>query len=330
MRVWIPMLLVSLHLFPVLVSASSLEEASDLFRRQEYEQARVGFEALAAEDASNPEAQYYLGRLDLIDNNLDGALKHFERAIDLGPERSDYHLWYAKTLMRRMPTNGLVGKMRDGMKMMKAMSRAVEVDPENLEARMTRFRVLARSHRHGPIGEGDVLAEIHAICERDSAMGHLAWGEFHEIMERYEDADPAYRKARAMKPEDETIALSYAGFLRDVGRFQEAVAIYEDLLASDAGHRRAGFGLGLTLLLADEHPERAPGVLARANGRPSPDGLPTDAMLHWTLGVTYARLGDDGRAREEWKTAERLDRGIGKIVEASPALSKIESSIESR
>ncbi len=65
--------------------------AKEAFNAKNYQEAK----ALFNQSSSTAESQYYLGRIALIEKNLDQAEEHLKKAISVMPENSDYHYWFA-------------------------------------------------------------------------------------------------------------------------------------------------------------------------------------------------------------------------------------------
>lgn len=115
--------------------------------------------------------------------------------------------------------------------------------------------------------------------------------------------------------------------LHKAGRYEEAFARWDALLAPRPDEPRALAGFGLTADLSGQRlaeGEAALRTFLRASGvtpSSSADGeSPTPAKVHYRLGNLLRRRGDLAPARAEYETARRLGP---KLTEARDALAAL-------
>ena len=86
----------ALALDPHLTVRARFPLAVTLFALQEHAEARKQFEAVLKETGNDPNVNYYLGRLDLADNNVDSAIHNLTIAASKPPfPDTDYYLGFA-------------------------------------------------------------------------------------------------------------------------------------------------------------------------------------------------------------------------------------------
>jgi Flp pilus assembly protein TadD len=86
----------ALALDPTLVVRARFPLAVALFSVQEREQARQEFEKVRAQTGDDPNIAYYLGRLDMMEGNIDSAIKNLTLAATDPPfPDTAYYLGYA-------------------------------------------------------------------------------------------------------------------------------------------------------------------------------------------------------------------------------------------
>lgn len=102
-------------------------------------------------------------------------------------------------------------------------------------------------------------------------------------------------------PDDVVLRYDRARCIQALGRAQDALLAYRDVLARDPGHVRAMNAFGLLLLEAGEQAD-AETVFAEAATR-----HPRDAESHANLAFTRARRGDLPSARAHYENALRLE-----------------------
>ncbi|WP_162136615.1 tetratricopeptide repeat protein [Oceaniovalibus guishaninsula] len=145
---------------------------------------------------------------------------------------------------------------------------------------------------------------------------------------RPDEAEAVLDAAIAAQPESRLLRLFKAGELERDGRFDDAIAIYEDLYAQNSGDVVVANNLASMLSThrqTDESLARATAVARRLRGtdvppfqdtygwiayrdgrfdealdylEPAAAGLPQDPLVQYHLGMTYAALGRDAEAAE--------------------------------
>ena len=105
----------ALALDPTLVVRARFPLAVALFSVQEREQARQEFEKVRAETGDDPNTAYYLGRLDLMEGNLDSAIKNLTLAATDHPSRTRPTIWDMPTSRKAtmlLPSGGCARPQR--------------------------------------------------------------------------------------------------------------------------------------------------------------------------------------------------------------------------
>jgi tetratricopeptide (TPR) repeat protein len=322
-----------LILIPILsgyteTSGSQLDHAVELFETQQYVAARGALQDIYDEENPDGKTAYYLGRLALIDNDREAAVRYLEIAADLEPDRSEYHQWLATAIMRKMPYVGFFGKIRSGPKMMKELERAIEIDSTNVDARMMLFSIMVHSYGKAPVSRDAVISMSQHIAAIDTVMGHVAGAMIHHhIDEDLAEADTEYQAALGRISDKPSVIRFYASFLNQTGQHLKAAELLGVYLEEEPGDPDALFSLGVTLVLAGQDLEHAREHFQRCLALPSADGMPSKSMVHWSLGVTYHLMGRDDKAHGQWAVAEGLDKDIEKILKASPELRLMQATI---
>ncbi len=142
----------------------------------------------------------------------DEAIKAFREAVRLQPNSAAAHLWLARALGRKAEKANplraafLVGDVR------KAFERAVELDPNYLEARsdLLEFYLEAPAMFGGGIDKARRQAE--AIERLNKAEGHSARARIAQKEKRYDEAEREYRAAIESNPK-------HPGYRRDLESF---------------------------------------------------------------------------------------------------------------
>src|SRR5437868_1854190 len=94
-------LVVLLSFVHVGLSAQSAPRGIQLFDAGDWAGARAEFTATVQRNDRDARAHYYLGRIAMLDDDIDAAAAQFDRAVSLDQNVSDYHLWYATALAQQ-------------------------------------------------------------------------------------------------------------------------------------------------------------------------------------------------------------------------------------
>ena len=320
---------VSLAATPAFPSEDDLAEVRDLFDQQHYLEARRALEDLSGEIAEAGEALYYGGRLDLIDGDYDRAVKSLEHAVKAEPNRSDYHYWLGVAMMRKMPYRSSLGRMMSGMKMVKELRKAVELDPGNLMARMTLFQILARSYDMGGSQKQDLIEQVKAIAEIDSVMGHVARGTFYQLVERdLGSAGAEFETGFGLGPRNRAAVVSYADYLWASDRRDEAIAILTSFIEEVPEDKPARFNLGVKTVLLGRDYAAAERIFEDCLSLKSDTGMPSEPMVRWCLGLACHLRGKYDRAEEEWSAVYRIDKDFDDILKKTPDLAELDAILK--
>ena len=200
-------------------AVSPADPARELYQRTDYEAALKLLRPLPEKDA----ATYHLiGMCYYMQGDPKKAGDFFEKAVELRPGESDYHLWLGRAFGRRAETSsfltapGYAGKARD------SFARAVQLDPRNMEAMSDLFEYYLEAP--GFLGGGlDRAAKLAAhMAEVNPAEGHWAQARLAEKRKQDRTAEEQLRRAIDLAPRQAGRVLDLAKLLAKAGRFQES------------------------------------------------------------------------------------------------------------
>jgi tetratricopeptide (TPR) repeat protein len=260
--------------------AEALFESGDLDRS-----ARL-FEALRKEPASEPAAEFGLGRIDAAGSRHDVAVTHLQRAITLFPEWGAAH--YALALSYRAlgrrdeaqralerhaqygarwpgqvdPVRDTVMALRDdaqtslqrGLKLAEAGDLAGAIAAH--EAALARDPSIAQAHANLISLYGNTRnwtkAEEHyravVALGFNLADAHYDYGVLLALQEKWDLAADAYRQAIAVNPQHARALNNLGQVLERQRQFEAAAAEYRHAVESQPAFRLARFNLGRMLI----------------------------------------------------------------------------------
>lgn len=234
----------ALRLDPKLVMRARFPLAVSLFELKESAEARREFEAVRGEIGDHPNVSYYLGRLDLMDQNFEGAIRNLNQAIAKPPfPDTAYYLglayfkhgdWTAaeKWLKQAAEINprdsvaqyqlGLVyrnqGREQEARK---AVALSAELRRQNADDSQLRSEC-ARKLDAGP------RSEARAVCDRlydpDNAEKLTALGTIYGQHGDLEAALKPLQRAAELAPQSPQMQYNLAFTYFRLNRFEEARA----------------------------------------------------------------------------------------------------------
>lgn len=265
-----------------LIHAASFDEAQALYRTKRYAEARDAFEQVAAAEPNNAAAAYHLGQLALMRNAEAEAIKWLEKATALAPQSASYYQALGDAYGLAAQKAGLFSKPGLARKCRLAYERAVELEPENVDARYALFTFLRQAPAIAGGGLDKARAQAQEIRKRDMVRGTIALVELSVIEKKFDEAFDALAALRRSHPEAWDAAYQ-------VGR-----------TAAMSGQRLDDGETALKEYLAHT---------------PDDDQAPLWAA-HWRLGQILEKKGDPTGARAEYQAALRLNPTQPQLLEA--------------
>ena len=285
-----------------------LASGIESFKAGRFTQAKTIFEEILRADPEDDQALFYLGRLDLVEDDYSSAVQHFEEALKVNPENSDYHLWLGRALGERLTYVGMFKKIKLSMKMKKEFEKAVELDSTSIPAHFQMFYLYLHSPAMAGGGVEKAKKEAEVIQGLDEVEGHLALAAIYDKAGEREKAREEYRAALGLKPGGIEVMYNYGIFLQGHKEYDEAVQYFLKILELDPQNYNAHYQIGKTHILAEKGLTEAKYHLQKCLTLKSADHpSPSRAAVHWRLGQAYYLLDQPQRARQEWEESLRLE-----------------------
>lgn len=301
----------------ILVAASTgagelelaLAAAPELFQRGDCGRINLLLERWISGPDRDGRALYWIGRCDLDRRQPSKAKRSLELAVELAPSVSDYHLWLARALSDEAQGGNPVLWLVSLPKIRSGIERAIELDPNNVEARMdrVRFKVLVPSLLGGDHNEA--LREAEAIARIDPVRGSFARGYVHYRAKRYRLAETQFHAA-ARDAATWSEPLLWLGYLyQETRQYEKAFATLETLRKQDP-RSTASYEIARTAVFSGERLERGQECAREALERHPRRGEPSLASAHYVLGRLHEARGSRAEARKQFEAALRLDPGL--------------------
>ena len=200
-------------------AASPADQARELYQRTDYEAALKILRPLPQKDA----AEYHLiGMCYYMQGDPKKAGDFFEKALELRPGESDYHLWLGRAFGRRAETSSFLTAPGYAAKARDSFEKAVHLDPRNMEAISDLFEYYLEAP--GFLGGGlDRASKLAAhMAEVNPAEGHWAQSRLAEKRKQDRTAEEQLRRAIDLAPRQAGRVIDLAKLLAKTGRYQES------------------------------------------------------------------------------------------------------------
>jgi tetratricopeptide (TPR) repeat protein len=282
----------------------AVDPGVQMFEDGKFEEARTYYEGVLARDTTDVDAMLYLGRIDLNQQDYDGAIDWMERALEIAPDSSNVHYWAATAYVAKLQNEQaymLIDKVRTHIE------KAVELNPANVDARMflAGFYMQAPPMVGGSMDKAREQAQL--ILEYDEFRGRMFMAELHKHEKKFDEAAAAYEAASRADPTSAAPYYSLGMMYQANEAYEDAFAAFEKAVEVDPGATHALYQIGRTGAMSETNLDRAIECLQMYLQNKPARGAPTWANAHWRLGMLYDIKGDKAAARKEFEAALALD-----------------------
>jgi tetratricopeptide (TPR) repeat protein len=265
-----------------LSAETPFESAVALFEEKNYPAAADAFLAISNADPTNAAAHFYLGMLANKRGENSEAIQRLERAVQLAPEKSEYYTELAGAYGNEAQGANVLASLTWARKCVAALTKAVELDPDNLTAR----NGLISFYREAPpIAGGGIekaYIQAHEIRKRDLSMGSAILGQLY----------------------------------LDARKYTEAFEVYEAVLAVEPDNYQALYLIGRTASETGENIARGEQALRRCLELPPGPGEQGRAAVEWRLGKLAEKRGDLPAARAAYEASLRSHPGFQQAADS--------------
>lgn len=245
---------------------------------------------------------YEAGRAHMRTGNADRAERSFERAVEKEPRNGLYHLWLGNAVGMQASNASVVRQPFLARRIKAEFERAVQLDPELLDARdgLIQFYLLAPAVMGGDIGKA--REQQREIARRNPVRGHIAAANIAWRGRDTVATERSLRAASAAAPDSLAPAAALAGRLLNWKRNSAAFAVWDSYLARQPQSIGGRYQFARVAAVTGE---RLPDGERYLRAILAVEEWPDD---NWSPGkaAAYARLGDilrHQRRRDESRAA---------------------------
>lgn len=299
-----------------------IQTAQRDFELGNYPAAIKALQAATAQNVSNAEAFFWLGRSYYELRDFDNAIVHAEKAVFLDNKNSLYHQWLARAY------GGKADRERSfflAKKVKKELAEAVRLSPSNIEARadLEDFCMSAPWIVGG--NKDEAREQVDAIAALDLIAGHVARGNFDlQALKRADLAESEFQQVVDAQPK------RIEPYLEAIAFFQKENKLPEMEAAIQAGGRvrqndpRLAYFQAVQWILSSAEPVRAEEYLkSYLASTPERSDWPSHAAAREWLGRLYESQGKRVEAVEQYRAALQIEPGRKEVV---ARLEKIEKA----
>ncbi|UCH65448.1 MAG: tetratricopeptide repeat protein [Ignavibacterium sp.] len=206
--------------------SEKIENGINLFNQEKNNEAKEIFETILKESDDIAEAHYYLSRCQFRLGDLDVAIEHGEKAVELDDENAEFHfvlgMMYAEDARDASIFSApfIAGNIKE------QFQRTIELDPDHLQGRIG----LAQFYLQAPgISGGDVdkaLEQAQIVLTMDEMQGRFLLSRIYIEKEEFNKAEAELKILEDMygeEPEFYYFYNNYGYFLLNQGRVDEAI-----------------------------------------------------------------------------------------------------------
>jgi tetratricopeptide (TPR) repeat protein len=304
---------VFLSLLVCLVGVAYAASPKELLASGHADEAIQTLQQQIARSASDAEAQNLLCRAYFMIEEWDRGIAACERARNLDPQRSLYHLWLGRIYGEKADRAGFLSAAGLVKKVRTSFERAVELDPKSWEARtdLAEFFIDAPSIVGG--GKDKARAQADALMSINPSMAHWVAARIAEKNKDIAEAEREYRAAIAVSHSGSRAWFDLANCMRHANRFDEMETALHNLESGPVDRPEALMDGASILLRTGRDFPLAERLLRRYLSAPVEEGPAFKA--HDMLGQIFEKQGDRHAAAEEYRAALALAHGYTRAQE---------------
>ncbi len=305
-----------------LLSAGSDEEFEKsvlLFENQKYSEAREILLEIVRKQDSHSRAWYYLSKIAVREKQIDDAYDYIKKAIEV-EESSDvlsiYYFQLGDVYGYKAMEASVLRKPARARSVRRSFETAVELDPENIEARMG--LIMFYSQAPGIMGgsKSKAMEQVEELKKRDPVQGHIASANIYRGENDLLKAEGECIAARDIDPANPLPYMILVPIYEAMGDYAKGWENLESLIRNIPDYVPAYYQYGRFSDISGEKTETGKKYFKKyLENTPGPNS-PSHAWAHYRLGNLYLKDDDLQHARYHYEKALELDPEHKQVKEA--------------
>jgi tetratricopeptide (TPR) repeat protein len=289
---------------PALLAAGRIDDAITTLRGE------------LSQAPNDPQAHNLLCRAYFAVEDWDRAINACEKAVALAPNNSNYHLWLGRTYGEKADASSFFTAAGLAKKLRTEFERAVELDPNNVDARTD----LAEFYLEAPgiVGGGQDKARAQAakLATLDDAKAHWINGRIAEKKKDLATAEQEYQAAIQADHGSADAWVNLASFYRHTGRLDEMEKAINHACSAPAKNSVVLMDAAETLISAGRNFPGAIQLLRQYLASSSTVEEAPAFKAHYLLGTVLEKQRDKLAAAQEYSAALTLARNFSRAQDA--------------
>jgi len=278
-------------------------ELEELYQRGQFRKVDEELSAAIAKTPGDAALLWFSGRTHLKLQKWDEAVKDLEKAVEIEPSSSLYHLWLGRAYGEKASRASIFRALSWAGKVRKAFEKAVELDPGNLDARFDLLEYYLQAPGLAGGGRDKAETQVREIETRSPQLGCAARARLREEDKRWDLARKELTDGIARYPESLALRSDLAWFLLRRDLNPEAEAAARDALRLDASLPSARLALAAALVKQKKDPDQALAITGGLARGPLKDEDPGFAEVYFWQGRSYLLKGDKVLAQKAFQMA---------------------------
>jgi tetratricopeptide (TPR) repeat protein len=303
-------------------TAAPAPGAHELLTAGRVDQAVTTLKSRIQTNPQDAEAYHLLGRSYYMVQRWDDSIASSERAVNLQPGNSNYHLWLGRAYGEKADSSNFVAAIELAKKVRDQFESAVRLDASNVSARsdLAEFYVEAPGFVGG--GKNKARAQADLIAKSDPSSAHWIYAILAEKDKKYDVAEQEFKQALQAGNYQTKQWLDLASFYKRRGRFDDMQeAVNKGVATASNSNRYLLFDAAQILYSAGRNFAGAVQLLRNYINSGTPHEDAPIFQAHFLLGTLLEKLGDKNSATQEYRASLAL---AGNYQKAQSALRRLQ------
>jgi len=304
-------------------SDAEFEKAVLLFENQQFSEAREILLEYVGKHDHHSKAWYYLSKIAVRENRIDDAYGYIKKAIEVEESSEALSIYYFQlgdVYGYKAMEASVLRKPARARSVRRSFETAVELDPDNIEARMG--LIMFYSQAPGIMGgsKSKAMEQVEEIKKRDPVQGHIALANIYRGENDLIKAEGECIAARDIDPANPLPYMVLVPIYEAMGDYAKGWENLESLIRNIPDYVPAYYQYGRLSDISGEKIETGKKYFKKyIESTPGP-GSPSHAWAHYRLGNLYLKEDNIQHARFHYEKALELDPDHQQAKEAVESL----------
>jgi tetratricopeptide (TPR) repeat protein len=303
----------------IALSAQAAAAPADLLSLGRVDDAVRALNIRVQSNPADAEAYHQLSRAYYHLKKWDEAVSYGEKAVQLNPNNSGYHMWLGRAYGEKADSSSFITAASLAKKIKLQFEKAVELDGRNIDARsdLAEFYIEAPAFMGGGLDKASEQAR--QMAQFDVAQAHWVSARIAEKKKDSGAAENEY-KAAIQVSQDADYWLNLASFYQRQNRLSEMEDTVNRAVAAPMKKSNSLYDAATLLNKSGRNLAGAAGYVQKYLDSGSINEEAPSFEAHYTLGVIYEKLGNRDAALREYRASLAL---AGDYKPAKDALKRI-------